>query len=363
MVSEYVVIMAGGRGERFWPMSRLKKPKHLLPIVGDKPMLRQTLDRLPDSIPNNHRFIITNAEQVEAVRQECPDLPPENIVAEPIGRDTAAAVGLASLLVSRKDPSATFAILPADAVIQPADSFCEVLNHAFQLASSQEVLVTVSIAPTYPSIGYGYIQKGAPLSTQTGDLTAWKVLRFVEKPDLHTAIQYLESGEYFWNAGMFVWNVRTILSALQSHTPKLYAGLLQIGQALDNGTELTQALKDIYPQLEKISVDYAIMEKADNIITIPATFDWDDVGEWPAVSRHAHPDEDGNIHKGKTWALDSQNNLIVSNQEHTVALLGIRDTIVVHTNDATLVCSKARAQDIKKLVQELQSHPDYKHLA
>lgn len=360
MSSEFVVIMAGGRGERFWPASRLRKPKHLLPIVGDEPMLRQTLDRLPESIPASQRLIITNAEQVEAVREICPELPEENVVAEPVGRDTAAAVGLAALLVHRRNPEAVFAILPADAVIHDRKAFREVVADAFRVARSGDFLVTVGIQPTYPATGYGYIHKGNALEGEQQG--AWQVQRFVEKPDLDTAQQYLDSGEYFWNAGMFIWQANSILQAIQKFVPQLDTELKQIRQKLEQGEALAPVLTEVYPTLTKISIDYAVMEKADNVVTVPSTFDWDDVGEWPALVRHEKPDAQGNIRKGDTFLLEASNNLVLSSPNHVVTLLGVDDLIVVHTPDATLICPKDKAQEIKKLVQGVQAEERFSHL-
>lgn len=320
-------------------------------------MLRQTLDRLPEAIPAERRLIITNAEQAEAVREICPELPAENIVAEPVGRDTAAAVGLAALLVNRQDPKATFAILPADAVIHDRDSFRDVLAEAFSIARSHPYLVTVGIRPEYPATGYGYIHRGTELE---GSKSAWKVQRFVEKPDHTTAEQYLATGEYLWNAGMFIWQSATILGAIRDLVPELYAGLEEINQLLDQGKSLDAVLGTTYPNLKKISVDYAVMEKAPNVVTVASRFDWDDVGEWPAVERHSAVDTDGNVRKGETFVMDAHNNLVISNPGHTVTLLGVDDLIVVHTADATLICPKSKAQDIKKLVQGVQNQ--YPHL-
>lgn len=321
-------------------------------------MLRQTLDRLPEGIPASQRLIITNAEQVESVREICPELPAENIVAEPIGRDTAAAVGLAALLVHRQNPDAVFAILPADAVIHDQQSFREVLEDAFAIARSGDYLVTVGIQPTYPATGYGYIQRGSPLEGASNP--AWEVQRFVEKPDQTTAENYLSSGDYLWNAGMFIWRTRTILNAIESLVPELHQGLQDIARQLDSGRDLNEVLSSTYPGLKKISVDYAVMEKANNVVTIASRFDWDDVGEWPAVVRHSQPDAHGNIRKGDTFIADASNNLILSSPGHMVSVLGVDDLIVVHTPDATLICPKSKAQDIKKLVQGVQDQ--YPHL-
>lgn len=361
MPEKYVVIMAGGRGERFWPQSRLRKPKHLLPIVGETSMLGQTIDRLEGLVPTGNIFVITNTEQRDAVLEVCPGLSPENVIGEPVGRDTAPAVGLAALLVKRRDPQGVFAILPADHVIHDHDGFQRVLRAGFDAASSEPVLVTIGIEPTYPATGYGYIHKGAEW-TEFDGLQAYRVQRFVEKPDLETAQGYFDSGEYFWNAGMFIWAVSTVEDAFAKHSPSHARDFAEMNQALDAGEALDAAMARFYPEMEKISVDFALMEKADNVVTLPSAFDWDDVGEWPAVARHHEPDAAGNVLKGPAMVESGSNNIIVSTKGHLTAVVGADDLIVVHTDDATLVCPKARAQEIKALVKRIGADAALKHL-
>lgn len=361
MSERYAVIMAGGRGERFWPQSRLECPKHLLPIVGDKPMLAQTIERLAGLVPPERILILTNRRQRAAVEAACPQIPPAHILCEPVGRDTAPAVGLAALAVKRRDPSATFAMLPADHVIQDAEAFRSVLEAAFEAAEAEPILATIGIKPTEPATGYGYIRKGEPWR-DFGTHTAYRVRQFVEKPDRSTAEDYLASGDYDWNAGMFVWSVSAIEDALARHTPILYNGLRALEADLEAGTALDEALETHFPTLEKISIDYAIMEKADNVVTLGSTFDWDDVGAWPALTRHYPEDERGNVAKGLAALHDAYNNLVISDTGHLTALLGVDDLIVVHTANATLVCPKERAQDIKELVKAIGERPELEHL-
>lgn len=353
--------MAGGKGERFWPASRLSCPKHLLPIVGDKPMLTQTVERLTGLLPVENVIIITNAEQVEGTRRVCPNLPAANIVVEPIGRDTAAAVGLAMLLVKNRDPQATLAMLPADAYIQDEASFQNALTTAFKAAESAPCLVTIGIQPTEPATGYGYIHRG-PAEDVIDNRDIFTVQQFKEKPDLDTAKSYLQSGEYFWNAGMFVWTVDSISKALAEHAPKLKAGLDEIESGLAAGRGLDELLAELYPNLEKISIDFAVMEKATNVRTLAATFDWDDVGAWPAVGRHFPADSAGNVSKGPAKFQSCSNNIVVTDPGHLVALIGVEDLIVVRTEDATLVCRRDQAQQIKDLVKKLGADEAYKHL-
>jgi len=362
MAKRYVVIMAGGRGERFWPESRLARPKQLLPIVGDKPMLAQTVDRLAGLIEVQDVFVITNAEQREAVLEVCPDLDPAKVVGEPVGRDTAAAVGLAAVLVRREDPGATFAMLPADAVIHDAGGLRATLETAFQAAEADPVLATIGITATFPATGYGYIQQ----AEKRGDFAkrpVFDVERFVEKPDEATAKSYLQSGDYFWNAGMFVWSVASIVAELEKSTPSLWQALRAIDDGLATGDDLNDLLAEHYPKLEKISVDYAIIEKADNVVMVESGFDWDDVGEWPAVARHYPADDCGNVVRGNAELSEAKGNIVYCrDDDHLVALLGVENLIVVKTSDATLVCHKDKAQHLKELVKTIGAKAAYKRL-
>jgi len=362
MQQRYVVIMAGGRGERFWPVSRQARPKQLLPIVGDTAMLTQTVDRLAGLVDPDKVFVITNAEQRAAVLDVCPNLDPAKVIGEPVGRDTAAAVGLASVLVRREDPQATFAMLPADAVIHDAAGLRATLETAFQAAEAQPVLATIGITAAFPATGYGYIQQGSKLADYAGR-DVFNVRRFVEKPDLATAESYLQAGGYFWNAGMFVWSVPAIIAGLEQNTPSLWAALLHIDAGLASGQDLDALLAQHYPQLEKISVDYAIIEKATNVVMVESGFDWDDVGEWPAVARHYPADDAGNVVRGCAELADARGNIVYSpDAGHLVALLGVEDLIVVRTGDATLVCHKDKAQQLKALVNSIGAQAAYQKL-
>ncbi|MDP2137965.1 MAG: mannose-1-phosphate guanylyltransferase [Candidatus Didemnitutus sp.] len=351
MSERFVVIMAGGRGERFWPSSRQAVPKHLLPIVGDTPMLTQTIERVLGVVPRENVFVITTEEQLAGVRAACPQLPAENLIAEPMGRDTAAATGLAMLLVKQRNPRAAFAMLPADHVIHDAAGFQQQLGIAFAAAESAEVLVTLGIKPTEPATGFGYIEQGGAWKTISG-VDVMAVKRFVEKPDLATARSYVEAGRYFWNAGMFIWRVPVVEAAFQEHAPELHAGLVSLSAAAAKAG-WGPALAQVYPALKKISVDYALMEKSTNVVVVPATFDWDDVGAWPAVARHFSADKANNVLRGLAMVEGGANNIVVSTDGHLTAVVGASDLVVVHTADATLVCSKDKAQEIKALLQRL----------
>lgn len=359
MPERFVVIMAGGRGERFWPQSREATPKHLLPIVGDKPMLAQTVDRVVGVVPRENVFVITTQAQLEGCRGACPGLPVANIVAEPMGRDTAAATGLAMLLVKQRNPSAAFAMLPADHVIHDTAEYAKLLNIAFESAESADVLVTLGIKPAAPETGFGYIQQ-AGVWRQVGGRDVMAVKRFVEKPNLETAQGYLASGEYYWNAGMFVWRVPVVEAAFKAQAVELYAGLAKLEAAAASAGGWSQALAEIYPTLKKVSVDYALMEKSTNVVVVPATFDWDDVGAWPAIAKHFTPDSHGNVLRGHSMVEGGTHNIVVSTDGHLVGVVGCSDLVVVHTPEATLVCPKDRAQEIKALLERLKQDPEKK---
>ena len=358
MNDRYVVIMAGGRGERFWPQSRLKRPKHLLPIVGDSPMLSQTVARLHGLVPPERVFVITNAEQREAVLESCPALLPERVIGEPEGRDTAAAVGLAALLVEEEAGDAAFALLPADHVIEDGEGFRSVLGSAFEAAEGSGNLVTIGIKPTFPSTGYGYLCRGKDLEGAAGRPVS-QVDRFVEKPNLQKAEEYLHAGNYFWNAGMFVWRPSVILSSIREHAPSLSSGLDELRERWKSHGQLEEAMSSVYPSLDRISIDFAVMEKAEGVVMLESAFDWDDVGEWPAIARHYPSDPEGNVFKGSGVGVDSNGNLAFSEDGHCIALLGVKDLIVVQSGDATLVCHKEHAQQVKDLARLVsEAHPE-----
>ena len=361
MSKRFAVIMAGGRGERFWPRSRHFRPKHLLPIVGDKPLLEQTINRLLPMIPAENILVITNTHQESAVREVASMLPSENIVSEPVGRDTAAATGLATVLVSARDANASFAMLPADHVIKDSAEYRRNLEAAFVVAERGDVLVTLGIKPTEPATGFGYIQRGAAVE-DANNRAVHELVRFVEKPSREVAEGYLASGDYLWNAGMFVWRVPVISKAFGTHSPEIWDGLEAIAAGLGRGEDLAGLLDEHYPNIKRISVDYAVMEKAKNARVVPATFDWDDVGSWPAVTRHFEADSDGNVVLGQGLVEQGARNLVVSTDDHLVSVLGADDLIVVHTPGATLVCPKSRAEEIKALLRKVDADPKLRGL-
>jgi len=356
MSKNYAVIMAGGRGERFWPQSRQARPKHLLPIVGEQTMIAQTVARLTGLVPPEQIFILTNAEHVAAIQAVCPEIPTDQIVGEPMGRDTAAASALGALLVRRRDPEGVLAVLAADAAIHDSAGFQKSLRAAYATAAQNDFIVTIGVKPAYPATGYGYLRRGEKLGE--GEGRPWyRVVKFVEKPDLATAERYLAEGDYLWNVGMFIVRAANFETAFRLHAPAIAAGMQDLDQRLNAGDTLPDALAAVYPTLVKISVDYAVMEKAANVAVFEAAFDWDDVGEWPAIVRHAVADAAGNVTRGDVALYDARGNVAVTGEGHLIALLGVEDLVVVHTPDATLVCPKSRAQELKKLLQVVAAKP------
>ncbi len=352
----HAVIMAGGSGKRFWPQSRHGRPKHLLPIAGARPMVAETCLRLEGLVPAERTHIVTHESHVAGVLESLGLGPPPHIIAEPIGRDTAACIGLAALHIQRADPDGVMLVMPADQVIHPVERFREVMLAAATVASRSDVLVTLGIKPRYAATGYGYLHRGAKLEEVNG-ISIYEVQRFREKPARAVADDYVASGEHYWNSGIFCWRVGLILDCLKRFTPKLYAALRRIGAAIATPAE-DIVLREVYPPLEKISIDYAVLERAEAICLVEADFEWSDVGTWESVARlrHAEADAHGNLLMGRCEAIDATNTFIIGDDEHLIGLVGVEDLIVVRTPDATLICSKRRAEEVKQLVERLEKN-------
>jgi len=352
---QYAVIMAGGAGKRLWPLSRLNQPKQLLPLLHGKSLLDVSVDRLSDLFDNENIFILTNRQYAEQVAQSLEKLPRDNIVGEPIGRDTANAIALAVQLLAARDEDATMAVFTADQVIRPLDRFIEDVRSALAAAEQYpDALLTFGVRPTWPHTGLGYIQCGETLSDGVH-----KVLGFKEKPQHAQARQYVESGKYFWNSGMFVWKVSAIRSALEKYLPASMEKLAPVAEAVRQGKDPAPILEEVYPQLEKISIDYAVMEKAETVMMVELRCEWLDVGSWPALENVTDLDEAGNVVvASNTSILDSFRNIIVSEDDHLIAVLGMDDCIIAHSKDATLVCSKSDSQRLKELVAIIASIDD-----
>jgi len=343
----YVCIMAGGSGERFWPMSRQRMPKHLLKLFSDRTLLEDTVRRLEGVVPQANIFVLTNEAQLEATRAALPFLAPSQVVAEPAKRDTAPAAALATGLVRARNPDAVLAVLPADHLIDNVARLGEQLAAGLERAATTDALLTFAITPTYPSPGFGYLEMGDELARTPAGGVVRKVRRFVEKPDVATAESYLASGHYAWNAGQFIWSVLAFLAEAERQAP----ALAQFIREFPAG-DPTAYLAERFPALPKISVDYAIMEKAAAVETIVAEYDWDDVGMWTSLPPHLPADAAGNAVRGQVVTVDAKNNVVLSNGR-TVALVGVKDLVVVETEDAVLVCHRDAVQDIKKLMPQL----------
>ncbi len=346
--SIYALILAGGSGERFWPLSRRARPKQLLRLVSNKTLLEETLARLDGLIPAERILILTNTEQEGAVRKLLGNFPNENIVAEPAKRDTAAAVALGTGWVAARDHAAIMLVLPADHVITNRAAFQETLALACDAAEETSELVTIGIKPTWACPGFGYIEQGKPvhLRKRPDNDAIHRVLRFREKPNLDLAESFLRKGNFRWNAGMFVWSVPTVLREFNRHAPELADFISQI-RATGN---FENALRERFSKLQRISFDYAIMEKADRVLVVEASFDWDDIGSWRAVANYFDKDKHGNAAHRAITALDSSNNIVFEEDGTSVALLGVHDLIVVRTPDALLICHRHEAERIKDLV-------------
>ncbi len=329
--------MAGGSGERFWPLSRAKTPKHLLRLLSDRTLIEMTARRLEGLVPWERVFVLTNAAQADAVRAELPFLPAENVLAEPEKRDTAPACALATGFARARDPQAVCALLPADAMIHNIAMFQRQLAGAAAAAAERDALVLFAISPTYPATGFGYLHLGDDIGG------ACRVLRFVEKPDLPTANTYLRSGQYAWNAGMFLWRAEVF----QREAERLVPALGKFIEDFPAGDPAAY-LGERFSALPKISVDYAVMEQASEVQAIRAQFDWDDVGSWTALPEHLGHDDDGNTVRGEVVQHESSNNVVLSNGR-LIALCGVENLVVVETADALLVCHRDAVQDIKKL--------------
>ncbi len=351
MSNQYALILAGGSGTRFWPLSRNAKPKQLLNLFDETTLLDQTISRLKGLIPLENILILTNTLQEAEVRKVASQLPAENIFAEPAKRDTAPAVALGIGLIAARNPEATMAVLPSDQLIQDTAAFQSVLGDSLTIASQTDALVTIGIKPTWPCPSYGYIERGkeAPLDFSV-DNAAHEVARFREKPSPEVAEEFLREGNFVWNAGMFVWSLKTVTAELAQHTPEL----AEFIDTLKTSTDLPATVTEQFPQLTPISIDFALMEKASRVLNLEATFDWDDVGSWISVAKYLQTEGEGNQTNHDLTEIDSQNNIIFNDRkESRIALLGVQDLIVVQTEDALLVADRNQADDIKKLGEKL----------
>lgn len=355
----FAVIMAGGKGERFWPQSRISRPKQLLRLLGNLTMIEQTVNRLKPLMPPENILVITNKDYVDSMQSLLTELPADNIIGEPCGRDTAPCVALAAALVASKteNPDAVMVVLPADHVINDVDAMVAVLSDCAEVAVGGKI-VTIGVNPAFPSTGYGYIKCEAPI--ENGLNTNFYVSGgFREKPDIETAEEFLVAGCYKWNSGMFAWSVATIMNAFKQHAPSLAEGAEVLKNSITQGN-FESELKTQYEGFEKISIDYAVMEKVDNVVVAECAFDWDDVGSWTALRNQIKPDEDNNVVRALHVGLDTKNCIVFGDSKHLISTIDVENLIIVNTEDATLVCKSESAQRIKEIVHKLSENPDWK---
>jgi mannose-1-phosphate guanylyltransferase len=350
MPQNFAVIMAGGVGTRFWPRSRERSPKQFLEILGGGTMIENTLARLKPLVDERNAFIVTNRVQAEMVLRLAPLMNAENVLAEPLGRNTAACIGLSALWIDRVDPQGLMVVSPADHIVQNNEEFLRILRLALRVAGEKDALVTIGIKPTHPETGYGYIQTAEEEIDRNEYRSegVYRVKTFAEKPNLETAERFLKSGDFLWNSGIFVWKASVILREIELHLPDLYEQLVNIRKSIGTpGYE--QALEHAYRIIRSISIDYGIMEKAGNVYVVKGDFGWSDVGSWDEVVRLSPKDAQGNSVRGQSILLDSKNNYVDAGRQF-VATIGVEDLIVISTDDALLVCKKGRSQDVKEIV-------------
>lgn len=347
-----VVIMAGGAGTRLWPMSTAKRPKQFLKLFGDRSLLQKSFDRVSGLAKPESILVLTNESFVPLVKEQLPELPPENVIGEPMRKDTAAAVALASLICKKRFGNAVMAVLTADHIIEPVARFQELLMSAVRSASESRALYTLGIEPTYPATGYGYLQSEGEVLNDNG-IKHYKIARFKEKPDLGAAKEYMSSGSFFWNSGMFVWSVDSIIDEFNLNLPE-HVSLLSKA-VLEYGTsKWTESLTTAFEKLKRISIDFGVMENAKNVRTVASDFSWNDVGGWLALEEYLEKDDMGNAYSGQIKKIDAKSNIIINdNEKETVALVGVKDLIIVRAGNHTLVVNKDNTEKIKNLVAEL----------
>lgn len=344
----YAVIMAGGVGSRFWPRSREKMPKQFLKIFSEKTLIQETINRITKLVDKENIFIVTNKIHKNETKNQIPDIPHDNIIIEPFGRNTAACIGLASILIHNFQPDAVTIVLPSDHMIRDEDAFISVIKRAVSFAYENKCLVTIGIQPTRPETGYGYIQRDEKEIQEN----IFKVKTFAEKPNYQTAKRFLASGEFFWNSGMFIWRVDVILEEIKKHMPELYQGLEKIQRSLLK-KDFQKQVELVYGMLKSISIDYGVMEKSDKVYVVLGNFGWSDVGSWEEVYQLNNKDENGNAIYGECFLIDVKNSYIYSQNKFT-AILGLENIIVINTEDALLVANRTHTQDVKKVVDYLK---------
>lgn len=355
----YAVIMAGGSGTRFWPKSTKALPKQFLNLFGNGTMIQNTASRIKELIPQERIMVVTNEDYVSIVKEQLPKVPEENIVGEPVAKNTAPCVAIAAELLAKKDPDATMVVLPADHHITDEDAFLKILESAIAKAEEGKNLVTIGIQPTRPETGFGYIHGKADSGEELAGNTVYKVNAFEEKPNAEKAQEYLDSGEYFWNSGMFVWTAKSVLDEIKIQLPDMYEELKLSSEEFYTSTH-GPAINDFYQNCESISIDYGIMEGAKSVYVVPGEFGWNDVGSWTAVYELAEKDKLGNsVQAINVTFAASENNLVMSSGEKMISLVGMDNVAVVETDDAILICDLNTAQGVKQIVEQLKGSADY----
>ncbi len=349
----HAVVMAGGSGTRFWPASRKMLPKQLLSLSSERSMLQATMDRLGNLVPAERQLVVTNRLLKDAVQNQLPNLPEQNIVGEPCKRDTAPCVGLAAAMIARIDPEGTMVVMPSDHVIADHESFQEAITAGSQLIDGDPTrIVTFGIRPSYPAESFGYIQRADQIESL--DIAAYRVEQFREKPDRETAKSYVDAGTYYWNSGIFLWRASTILDALKKNVPEMHAHLSRIAAAMDTD-DFNDILEKEFTAIDGTSIDYAVMENYPNVVTIEAPFPWDDVGSWQALTRLHEPDAQGNTVVGSHLGIETGGTIIHAQPGHTIVTIDVEDLIIVQTDDATLVAPKHAEERVREVVKELEA--------
>jgi len=350
MSNTYCLIMAGGAGTRFWPRSRVKKPKQYLSLFGDQSLIQESVKRFANFIPEEAIFVVSAKSQQEVLESQTGNLPKANLIFEPVGKNTLPAIGLAALLIADKDPDGVMIVSPSDHLIQNDELFRQCIESAVLIAEKEEGIVTIGITPKFPATGYGYVQTGEEV--QIGQsIKSYTVQKFVEKPNVDVATGYLQSGGFFWNSGIFVFKVSVFLDAVKTHAPELYADLMRIKEHI--GIEsYEEALDRIYREVKSISIDYGILEKANNVFLVQGDFVWNDLGSWEEVYKYNAKDENQNVQAGEVIFIDTKNSYVYA-PDSLVAIVGLEDVIVVQEGNTILVCKRDQAEEIKAVVGEI----------
>lgn len=350
MTMNHVVIMCGGSGSRFWPKSRRSYPKQFLKIVGDKTMIQLTVDRISSFIPVENIYMVTNAGYVDTIKEQVPQILEENLIIEPMIKETAACIGYSAVKLLKKDPEAVMIVLPADHYIEDEEEFIVTLKQGLEIAVTDNCLVTMGIRPVRPETAYGYIETGKSIDRPL-KIPTYKIKRFTEKPNREKAQEFIDKGTYLWNSGMFIWKASVLLKQYKKFLPEMYLSLKRMSDHVETPEEAA-VVEEEYDKIDGISIDYGILEKTWDVYVMESGFSWDDIGNWTALERYMDKDENGNSVKGECRILDSHNCILYGNKR-LIAAIGVEDLIVVETDDVIMVCRRDRDQDIKLLLKEL----------